>query len=786
MLLTIGILVSDKDVQNLENLILQIKEKVKIENEIIICNNSSNEISMEDVIIVNNGGGNIYQLRGRKLIIEQAKGDYIWFVDADDTINEVKDENFIGDIVEFNFTYINTNEVKPTKDNLNSNVTTVKTSLIDECISVNINTLWSKFIKTSILKEVAEKIPEEDVSALEDWIYIYGSMTISKSYEKSTQNIYNYNCIDTSSSCHDFSNCYERFERIIKGVTEGMKIILLVTNGKIQNYMDAPIDEYNAYYYLSKIVTTENEDVCEKMLDLIRQYFSDYAIKQASYRILKCAKTKAIFNHFVKIISQKINLSKNITKYGNTISKIPEWEDYNQAPNNLYQDFDIENNPFTLNINSGEVQIFSRKEDFHPWIDDSKKWEFHDNSVQEDTYIIHFSFGNACNLHCSYCFADKENTHEICLEEQKNVIDKVFELYSGKINHIVLNNNGEPLFNSEAFWEMYDYLKSKGLEDWQIQINSNGVDFSENDIKKLVERGGVNISIDGPKEIQDAHRGPGTYDSIIEDIQALKENDCSLVATAVIMDDEISIFNILEHLYKIGFTNHIFFSPARINGYWTDKKKERLYARYEEFYNELEKRICINHEFFWFSVLLIDIKKIKFAMFWKNCPRYSPNFLDFDGQGNIFSCYEEVGCSDKIIGNIFTSDMEKLFEKRKEVLKERNFISESCLNENCSFINFCGGKNNMCEHLDSDMLCKLEKIKYKTLLKIYAYMCNNYLPEEREFLFEDAFHREKLIVKNPKLLTLDKEFTKDWFSSKSVQNSLKDGILNKDDILKYI
>lgn len=92
----------------------------------------------------------------------------------------------------------------------------------------------------------------------------------------------------------------------------------------------------------------------------------------------------------------------------------------------------------------------------------------------------------------------------------------------------------------------------------------------------------------------------------------------------------------------------------------------------------------------------------------------------------------------------------------------------------------------MCEHLDSDMLCKLEKIKYKTLLKIYAYMCNNYLPEEREFLFEDAFHREKLIVKNPKLLTLDKEFTKYWFSSKSVQNSLKDGILNKDDILKYI
>lgn len=773
MFLTIGILVSDKDTQHLDVLLSQIKEKVKIENEIIICNNSSTELSVENAIVVNNGGGNIYQLRGRKLIIENAQGDYIWFVDADDTINDVQDEDFTGDIVEFNFTYINVNEIRPMKNNQYSNITVSKTSLIDECFNVNINTLWSKFIKTSILKEVAEKIPEEDVSALEDWIYIYGSMTIAKTYEKSTQNIYNYNCIDTSSSCHDFSNCFERFERIIKGIVPGMKIILSVTNGKIKNYMDSPIDEYNAYYYLSKIVTTTNEEVCARMLDLIRENFSDYAIKQAAFKTLKSLKTKATFNHFVKIISQKINFYNNVTKYGNTISKLPEWEDYNQTPNNLYQDSDIENNPFTLNINSGEVQIFSRKEDFHYWIDDSKKWEFHDNSVQEDTYIIHFSFGNACNLHCSYCFSDKENSHELCLEEQKNVIDKVFELYGGKINHIVLNNNGEPLFNSKNFWEMYDYIKSKGLEDWQVQINTNGVDFSEYDIKRLVERGGVNISIDGPKEIQDAHRGKGTYDSIIEDIQAMKENNCSLCATAVIMDDEIPIFEILEHLYKIGFTNHIFFSPARINGYWTDERKEKLYKRYEDFYIEVEKRICINHEFFWISVLVLDIKKIKYAMFWKNCPRYSPNFLDFDGQGNIFSCYEEVGSSDKIIGNIFTSDMNELFEKRKEILKERNFVSESCVNENCPFINFCGGKNNLCEHLDADMLCKLEKIKYKYLLKIYAYMCNNYLPEEREFLFEDAFHRGKMIKDNPQLLTLDKEFAKDFVASKSVQNSIK-------------
>lgn len=787
MFLTVGILVSDKDLDNLENLISQIREKVQIKNEIIICNNASKVIAIKDAIVLNNGNGNIYQLRGRKQIIEQAKGDYIWFIDADDAIGSVQDEELHGDIVEFSYSSLLDDNLSYV--DIGDFQTDVKysdfISLIDNGVQPLLNGLWNKFIKTSFLKELIKKIPNENVSALEDYIYLYGVMTLATHYQYSGQRIYVYNRNESSCGCEDYSNCFNKFERSIFGITEGMRILREITDSKIDNYF-GNLEVHNAKFYLNKILTTENDDVCHKMMNSISEHFEWKDINEATWQILDGLCTEKTFTRFANIVESKIELKREVEKYGTKIITSPKWEDYTQQCENLYGDKDIEGNPFTLNCNTAEIEISKELEDSHIWIENSKRWKYHDNSIKEDTYIIHFSFGNACNLHCSYCFADKENAHEICLAEQQSVIDKVFELYEGKINHVVLNNNGEPFFNGEAFWEVYDYLKMKGLQDYQIQINTNGVDYSETDVKRLVERGGINISIDGMKEIQDAHRGEGTYDSIIEDITPMIDAGCDMCATCVIMDDDVPIFGILEHLYKIGFKSHIFFSPVRVTDYWTDERKEKLYARYEEFYKELEKRVCVNHEFYWISVFVLDLNRIRFGTFWKNCPRYSPNFLDFDGQGNVFACYEEVGCSDKIIGNIFTSNMDELFEKRKETLKERNFISESCIEENCPFINFCGGKNNFCEHSDKKMLCSLEKLKWKYLLRIYAYVEKSYIPEEREFLFADSTSRVPLFKANPQLLALDKEFAKYWYNSRNAQNAFKSGELNKDDFKIYV
>lgn len=784
MFLTIGILVSDKDVNNLNNLISQIKEKVKIENEIIICNNSSNEIAVENATILNNGNGNIYQLRGRKLIIEQAEGDYIWFIDADDSINEVKEEDFTADIIEFNCNAIKEDETKTLTMFEETETVEVETNLVSEKYQVGIQSLWNKFVKTTILKQAVEQIPDTDVSALEDWIFLYASMMIAQSYQKNTQNIYNYNVVDSSSNTEDFSDCFEKFERSISGVKDGMNLLMSVTDNQIEKYFDCSIEEFNARFYLRKIKTTKDNDVCLKMLDLIRENFSDDVINNVSWWILEEFDNEEDFERFANIIQSRIKMRHKINYNGVECIVSPDWSDYSKVTDNLYQDKDIEGNPFTLNVNSGEIEIFTKAEDTHSWQSSSKKWRFHDNSVKDDTVTIHLSFGNACNLNCSYCYSDKTSPHTICLEDQKNVIDKILELYSTKLNYIVLGNTGEPLFDSKEFWCVYDYLIEQGVPSEKIFFNTNGVDFSEYDIKRIIEKGGINVSIDGPKEIQDAHRGEGTYDSIIEDVKAMLEAGTNICATCVFMDDEMPIFDILEHLYNIGFTCQIFYGPARIDGYWTSERISRMLVRYEEFYKTLEYRVCTKKEVHWLSVFDVKMFKILNADWFRMCPKHAPDFLDFDENGNIYSCYDEVGDTTKIIGNLFTDDMDTLYKKRAEELKELNYITNTCITDKCPFINFCGGKNNMCEHTDKELLCGIEKIKCKYLLRIYAYIHNHYLPEEQEFLFEDSAHRAELINENPSLLKVDPIFAKWWYYAENSQKHLRNA--PKDDFKEYI
>lgn len=786
MKLTIGILVSDKDRKYLPTLLAHIEERVKPAHEVIVCNNSSQEINLENTIVLNNGNGNIYQLRGRKLIIEKAQGKYIWFVDGDDDVKYVEEDlELKNDIIEFDYDFITKTGVISVDFFTEEKVFTSDNFFADK-ITLRNKTLWNCFIKTSILKELIKEIPDENISTGEDWIYSFGAMKYAKTYERSGKKYYYFNEKDSSSVCKDFSDCFENFERIFFGLDKTIPLLYKITDNKIDDLLDRPLIEFFANYYLEKIKTTLNLEVGLKMLDLIRTIIPEETLIKISKEILSGTVDIEEFNRFVSVVTQRFEVKHTVTRFGVAKEVNISYTDFNKETDNLYEDTDIEGNPFTLNCDTAELKICTKKSNNLFWTEIGQKWEFHDNSVKDDKYIIHFSFGNACNLHCSYCFANKENTHELCLDEQKAIIDKVFEIYDGKIEHIVLNNSGEPLYNSEKFWEMYDYIISKGLSEYKIIFNTNAVDYSDYDIKRCSYRGDLLVSIDGPKEIQDAHRGEGTYDSITKTIQALKEANCNLYATTVFMDDEMPIFDILEHLYSIGFRSRIYYSPVRIDGYWTEDRKQRLYKRYEDFYKELEKRICKRKEFHWFATLNLQMDKIEWGTFFKNCPRYDYNFIDVDAKGDIFACYEEVGSDDRVIGNIFTSDLEELKNKRIQKLEEISTISKSCIEEKCPFINFCGGKNNFCKHTDADMFCQIEKIKYKYLLKIYAYISNYYLENERLFIFDDFDQRMGQIDKNPQLLSLDKEFAKTWFFSRNIQKIFRKGYLNADDFVKFL
>ena len=141
-----------------------------------------------------------------------------------------------------------------------------------------------------------------------------------------------------------------------------------------------------------------------------------------------------------------------------------------------------------------------------------------------------------CNINCSYCYLpDRSNKHVIA----QSTIEKLFtELFASGWNNpevTVLWHAGEPLavpisFYREAFATIERLRPKNG--PWPIRVKhsfqTNGMLINEAWCDFFKEWDvGVGVSIDGPRELHDAHRktrsGAGTFDKTIAGIRCLRD-----------------------------------------------------------------------------------------------------------------------------------------------------------------------------------------------------------------------------------------------------------------------
>ena len=272
-MLTIGVLFCDNDLDYLKGLIENIKNKVWIDYELIFCDNRNNfddDISfLDDYKVVNKEQGNIYQLAGRKKIIEEATGSYIWFVDADDDVFPI-DESF-NDLLENNydeyvFSYIVKSEEEENWPLCIENKLIENDLLTPECINTPC-CLWNKWIKTTVLKEVIKYVPDSiRASASEDLFYTLATLKLSNTQYQSNKYIYTYYCLRSSSAIQDYSNYYDKFERCLFGLNEATELIKSIITDDDLTKLELDLDENDSCFFLKKIITTKNVDTKEKML----------------------------------------------------------------------------------------------------------------------------------------------------------------------------------------------------------------------------------------------------------------------------------------------------------------------------------------------------------------------------------------------------------------------------------------------------------------------------------------------------------------------------------------
>jgi hypothetical protein len=315
------ILFCDRDYIYIPELLNNIHKNLKIDHEIILVDNREEykdiDIEIPDEIDVSyiDMGRNFRQLQARKFASQNATGDYIWFIDADDNILEVNDsierriiDRKFPDMIVFNY-----NEGYTEKDFntvLHFDDTQFYTiGLINKSMRKMIDVFnWNKWYKKDKLDKVMEKIPDGfEVSAYEDNVIVSLMLKEIDNLYTIARPIY-FNNLSRSLSAKDHISSVLDFENLITGVNLANLIIS-------QNYTEDEkqlaglrnLTTDQCAYFLWKLSLAD---------DLIKDECIELLYENWSYDIVLSVAIGKLSN-FLKKEDQK-NLVQYIRNYNST------------------------------------------------------------------------------------------------------------------------------------------------------------------------------------------------------------------------------------------------------------------------------------------------------------------------------------------------------------------------------------------------------------------------------------------------------------------------------------
>lgn len=135
------------------------------------------------------------------------------------------------------------------------------------------------------------------------------------------------------------------------------------------------------------------------------------------------------------------------------------------------------------------------------------------------------SLTNRCNFRCEYCDIPGQRREEMTTDEWCAAIDDLIDGGMGRVSLI----GGEPLLRKDI-GAIIRHLKHGGVH---VAMNTNGwfVRDKREDVRLLDL---VCLTLDGPLDVHDAQRHPGSYAKVIDAIELLRELGVPLVTMTVL------------------------------------------------------------------------------------------------------------------------------------------------------------------------------------------------------------------------------------------------------------
>ncbi|HME55424.1 MAG TPA: radical SAM protein [Candidatus Lokiarchaeia archaeon] len=168
--------------------------------------------------------------------------------------------------------------------------------------------------------------------------------------------------------------------------------------------------------------------------------------------------------------------------------------------------------------------------------------------------IVSFHVTNRCNLRCSYCYANFEDRFnhpapDFTTREIIQIIDDMYKLG----NRWIVLLGGEPLMRDDI-GNIIKYIKSKNII---CEVVTNGL-LVKNKIKELEPVDVLCISLDGDELANDAIRGKGTYNKVIEGLTIAREHHIQTRLHATLTRNNNNARSI-THLAKLAETYQVTF-----------------------------------------------------------------------------------------------------------------------------------------------------------------------------------------------------------------------------------
>jgi Fe-coproporphyrin III synthase len=246
-----------------------------------------------------------------------------------------------------------------------------------------------------------------------------------------------------------------------------------------------------------------------------------------------------------------------------------------------------------------------------------------------NTMVLHL----ACNLSCEHCEVGNQKTKMINAPSLSFLMakEKMEDLYK-RGARIAYFEGGEPTLWKDGDKNLSDLIllaKEIGYFTTGYTTNGCGTFFLESDV--------ISISLDGPKEIHDKIRAPGTYQLLMKNLE--KINHPAIFANMTITRSNVNYIaetvQIVEKNPKIKGIMLNFITPP----------PESLLIKPEEKEKAIQLILALKNQHAPILNTRTALKKLKQNDFSKKCPLWMSAFILPDGV-EVFGCpmRSELSC----------------------------------------------------------------------------------------------------------------------------------------------